>query len=601
MAPRFRVLIALLLAAGLLLALSAPLSAQDEAKKPADTGTRLQWVELSIGGLPIKVRAGGVATLHPDAPFRVLGAKSDAWLDMGLSFHLKDFPELDLNHYHTVAKLLGPRMYSTPSLELEVLKGGEKIGAVSLLVRLLPIDWLRRAGAAKSLSDKIAFTERALELTPDDSLLIERLADLYAEAGRYPQAADLLSSHALSAKDPRWLERLAALYEKSGKREEAAAALSKLVALRPGDTELLDRLAATYELLGRWEEAAVLLERLAETQRGADKAATLARLASSQENADQAERARQSLERAVRLDNSQPAYWQSLSRLRAVAKDQAGALDALRRAAALSPRDRKLHLSLSQAFLAAGDKRGASQELEKVAGLAPQDPAPLMALIKLYQEQGWRKSLARTYERLNRLKPADPDLGFNLAVLSFEEGKFERALELLEKVESARPEDPEVLQLKLRALMGLKRWEAVAELSPALLDKKPHDLRLWLAVLDRMSRAAPDETGKLLVLVLAANPKSAQLWQMKAALALEAEEPAQALEALGKASELAPKNLKLKFQLAGLLESQGRDDQALKLYEAILDQDPDYPQAEERYLSLRTHQLGQKNSAPAKP
>ncbi|MCF8031449.1 MAG: tetratricopeptide repeat protein [Desulfarculaceae bacterium] len=597
MSPLARVLTALLLAAGLALAAHPPVSAQDQAEKQASNkGPRLEWVELSIGGLPLKVRGGGVATLHPDAPFRVLGAKSDAWLDLGLTWRLQGFPELDLNHYHTVAKLLGPRMYDTPTLKLEVLKNDEPIGAVSLLVRLLPIDWLRRAAAAESLDDKISHTERALELTPDDSLLIERLADLYTEAARYPQAAELLASHAQSAKDPRWLERLAMLYERMGDKERAAVALSKLAATRPGDTALLERLAGLYEDLARWEEAAALLERLAEAQSGPDRAASLARLSIARQKAGQDQLALQSMEKAVRLDGGQADYWQELARLRGAAGNRQGEREALQRASILSPKDRELHLALSQAFLAAEDKRGAIKELEKVAELSPEDPAPLLALAKLYQDMGWRKALARTYERLSKLQPTDPDLAFNLAVLAFEESKHQRCLELLEPVESARPDDPEVMELKLRALLGLKRWDEVMGLAALLLDKNPHDLNLWLAVLDRMDQKAPQEAGELLALVLAKNPKSAKLWQFKAALALEAEDPAGAIEALDKAVELTPKDLKLKFQLAGLLESQGRDARALELYEAILDADPAFPQAEERYLSLRTRQLGQKNS-----
>jgi Tfp pilus assembly protein PilF len=602
MHSRLRVLIALVLTVCWALTFAGPAPAQGgKEQQPDDNGPRLQWVELSIGGLPLRVRAGGVATLHPDAPFRVLGAKSDSWLDIGLSYRLAGFPELDLNRYHTMAKLLGPRIYDTNSLELEVFKGGAKIGSVSLLLRLLPIDWLRRAARANSLDDKIAYTERALELTPDDPPLIERLADLYAEAGRFPEAADLLASHARGQKDPRWLERLASLYQASGQMEQAAAALSKLVALRPGDSALLERLAALYEQMGRWEEAAALLERLSETQRGPDKAAILARLSLAQEKSGKADLARQSLERAVILDASQPGYWQELARLRGSAGDQTGALAALERAAALAPRDRELHLALSQAFLNAGDKRKAAAELEKVAALVPQDPAPLLGLSKLYAQLGWRKALARTYRRLNRLKPSDPDLSFNLAVLAFEDGEYKKTLELLEPVETSRSGDPEVQELKLRALLGLKRWEAAGELARALLAKKPRDLRLWLAVLSRLGEAKPAQAAELLDLVLAKNPKSVKLWQMKAALALEREEPGEAIKSLAKAVELAPKKLELKFQLAGLLESQKRDAEALKLYEAILDADPAYPQAEERYLSLRTRQLGQKNSAPAKP
>lgn len=593
-----RSLAALLLWAALLCLALAPPASQAAQES---SGPRLLYVELSVGGLLVKVPAGGVVTVHPDAPFRVLGSKSDSWLDLGLSYRLAGFPELDLNQYHTLAKLLGPRIYDTTSLELEVLKGGDKIGGVSLLVRLLPIDWLRRAGDAKQLSDKIAFTEKALALTPDDALLVERLSDLYAEGGQFSRAAELLSSHGQSQKDPRWLERLAGFYQAAGQKEQAAAALSKLAGLRPGDSALLERLALLYEELGRWEEASALLERLSTVQSGPERAGTLVRLAKAQEKAGQGERARQSLEQAVVLDSGRPGLWRELARLRGGAGDRDGALQALERASVLTPKDRALHLELSQAFLAAGNKARAAAELEKVAALDPENPAPLLSLAKLYEQSGQRQALAGVYRRLDKLQPDDPDLSYNLAVLAMEDGKPARALERLAVVEKARPQDAEVRELKLRLLLSLKRWEQAQSTAQELLAQKPQALDLWLAVLDQLSQTQPKRASVLLEQVLAKNPRSTRLYQLKAALALENKQPGQAIDALAKAVELKPKDLKLKFQLAGLLESEERDSEALKLYEAILDVDPSFPQAEERYMNVRTRQLRRNGQTQPKP
>lgn len=599
MRSRSRLYLAALLFFATWFALGPP-SAHGESEI-ATGGPLLLSVELSIGGLPVTVRNGGVVSVHPDAPFRVLGAKSDAWLDYGLSFRLAGFPELDLNHYHTLAKILGPRLYDTASLELEVLKSSQKIGSVSLLVRLLPIDWLRRAAQAPELSQKIIYTEKALSLDPDDTLMIERLADLYAEAGRFSQAAELLSSHGRSQKDPRWLERLADLYQAAGQKEQAAAALSKLVALRSGDAALMERLALLYEELGRWEEAATLLERLSSLQSGPDKADTLARLAKAQESSGQMERALASLERAVALDSSRPALWRELARLRGGAGDQAGALRALVRAAALAPKDRALHLDLSQAYAAAKEPGKAAREMEKVAALDPANPAPLMSLAKLYEQSGDRQALAGVYQRLDKLQPGDPDLAYNLAVLAMEDGKPQLALERLATVEKARPQDADVREIKLRLLLSLGRWDQVQETATKLLEQKPSDLDLWLAVLDQMAQAQPAKAAAFLEQVMAKNPDSVRLYKLKAALALEAKQPQAAIQALAQAAELAPGDLKLKFQLAGLLEAEDRDSEALKLYEAILDADPTFPQAEERYLGVRTRQLREAGQAPGKP
>ncbi|MBU1156596.1 MAG: tetratricopeptide repeat protein, partial [Proteobacteria bacterium] len=306
------------------------------------------------------------------------------------------------------------------------------------------------------------------------------------------------------------------------------------------------------------------------------------------------------LEKAVALDAGRPARWKELARLRGGSGDKAGALQAMERAAALSPKDRALHLELSQAFQAEGNQAKAASEMEQVAVLDPENPAPLLNLAKMYEAVGDRQALAGVYRRLDKLQPGDPDLAYNLAVLAMEDNKPELALKRLAVVEKARPQDPDVLEIKLRLLLSLKRWDQALETADKLLKQKPQDLDLWMSMLDQLAQAQPAKASALLKQVLAKNPGSMRLYKLKAAMALEAKQPQAAIEALAKAVELAPKDLKLKFQLAGLLEAEDRDPEALKLYEAILDADPAFPQAEERYLSVRTRQLRQSGAAPAK-
>jgi hypothetical protein len=243
------------------------------------TGSHLRWVELSVGGLPVKVQAGGVAALHPDAPFRVLRAEGDGWLDYGLQPRLEGLPEVDLNRFHTLNELLGEQVFNRDFVNLEVWRGQRRLGAIQLLVRLLPIDWLRRAEQAASLEDKIAYTQKALDLTPDDRLLATRLADLLVEAQRYREAAALLEAQPWLRDDQTQLARLTELYQRSGQIEKARAMLERRLELAPQDTALLEALARLLEQDQHWEQAAALWERLSQLQSGAERAATYGHLA----------------------------------------------------------------------------------------------------------------------------------------------------------------------------------------------------------------------------------------------------------------------------------------------------------------------------------
>ena len=567
----------------------------------AQSNVHLRWVELSVGGMSVRVNAGGVATLHPDAPFRVLGAKTDSWLDVGLSFRLEGLPTADPNQYHTLVQLLGKKIYTTDELVLQVLKSGQVVGEIRLLVRLLPIDWLRRARAAKSLDEKITYTTKALALTPDDALLAERLADLLIEAGRWQEAADLMASHARSQPDPRWLAKPATLSRRLGDNQRAAATLSKLVALRPDDQELLDRLAKVYVDLKRWDGAGVILQRLAKLIQGDERAQVLARLAIVREKAGKPDQALEALKKAIQLAPRQAGLFKEMARLQKALGNNQAALAALDQAAALSPRDRALHLELAAAYLAAKKPKAAAREYEKVHALKPDDPAPLLTLAKLYTEVGDRKALASVYQRLAKTQPDDPDLQYNLAVLLAEQGRTKAALGHLEAAAKLKPQDQGIQRLQLDLLIKLKRWNQALALAEKLIKVTPEDMALVQTVFDGLSAKRPQQVADLLDTVLEAKPKSVQPYQMRAALALDAGDDDAAIKALNGAAKIKPKDTKLLFQLAGMLEAQGEDKKALALYERILDQDPEFPEAEERYLVLRTKQLRPRpaGSAPA--
>ncbi|RJX33870.1 MAG: hypothetical protein C4525_08360 [Desulfarculus sp.] len=596
----------MLLCLTLAVGLAGPARAQQPAEAPAKAasqsgGQELLWVELSVGGRPLRVRAGGVATLHPDAPFKVLEAKTSSWLDLGLGFRLKSLPQADLNQYHTLTELLGRHVYNTDQLELEVLKAGQVVGSVHLLVRLLPIDWLRLAREAQGLDEKTAYTKKALELTPDDRLLVERLVDLLVEARRYDEAAGLLEQQAANKTDPRWLTRLAGLYERLGQSQKAAAALSQLAALHPQDATLLERLAKLYEKDQRWEETAAVLAKLSDLSTGPDRARVLLRLAQAQQKAGQAQAALHSLEQAVALAPREAKLWRELAQARTQAGDRPGALQALTQAAQAAPGDLRLHLELSSGFLAAGDKRRAAAELEKAAALQSKEPAHLLGLATLYTELGDRKALASAYRRLSALQPDDPDLNYNLGVLLFEEGQYAESLRHLQNAAQARPKDQETQQMLFRTLVRLKRWPQVLALAKKMLTARPNDQKLVELVYGALSQERPQDAAALLDLVLAQKPKQVRPYQMRAALALQAEDRAAAIKALAGAAQVKPQNLQVLSQLAGLLEAEDRPAEALKLYAKILDQNPNFPGAEERYLTLRTQLLRQEQQIPAPP
>ncbi len=571
---------------------------------PARAADTLEWVEFSLGGRPVRVKAGGILALHPDAAFRVSAIHTSDWLDQALGgwlgtpprARLKEAPGADLGQFHSLSELLGPQAYEKNELSLEVIKDGRVIGRVGLVVRTLPIDWLRRAQAAVNPQDKIKYLQRALELTPDDHLLMMRLVDLLTENRRYSEAVQTLEKYAANSDDPAILKRLARLYQRLGKLQKAAAALSQLLADNPQDPELLDTLARIYQKAGRWSEAAGMLTRLAQVQPASRRADTLLTLAGVLEKAGKEEEAGKALERALALRPRDAGLWQRVAEYRRRQGRQGQALAALERAVKLSPGDRKLRRRLVDALLEDGRKEQAARQLEELAALEPNDAALLTRLARIYQDLGDKARLLEAYRRLARIRPGDADLKYNLAVIALDQGQAEQALAYLEAASRLKPEDREIARTLLEARLKLGRWDRACRQLAAMLEKRPQDLAPLEAAYPLLAKKRPRRLARIIRQALEANPKQAKLYEMATDLALAQKDLEQAREVLERGIQALPHNLRLQYSLSVVYEAQGRRDKALGILERILDQNPDYPGAEERYLQLRTRYLKEDTS-----
>jgi tetratricopeptide (TPR) repeat protein len=644
--------------------LVAPSPAQDQADAQAapDAGPRLRWIEFSVAGQTVRVKAGGVLALHPDAPFMVLKAVSDSWLNLGMSTRIQEAPSADLSQYHTLKELLRENVYNNKGITVQAFKDGQLLGQVKVLPRLLPIDWLRRAQATDNLDEKINYTRQALELTPDDRLLLRRLVDLYVEAHRYKEAVEIVEQIEASQEDPNLLRRLAELYRRLEQPQKEAAALSKLLAESPQDRILMLRLAELNQKLERWQEAAMVLEKLLQGAKGKERIRVYHHLAQVLAKAGRPQESLAAWNNLASLKPRDPKIWRELAQVRKKAGDEKGALKALRQAAALNPQDQALQLSLASDLAQAGEKRQAAEALERIAAQDPDDAVILLRLINLYQEIGDQPALLRAYQRLIKARPEDPVAAYNLAVLAMEQGKLEMSLEALGKAAKLKPEDKEIQGLTLEVLIKLKQWKKVTALAKKTLKADPGNLEVLAAVYTPLARHRPSELASILDQILKSKPKQAKYYELRAALALEQQDAEAATKALalgvkvlpddialqeklldlyeseGKDNDaiklltrmlkkrpkdigllgrlaalyesnqkdaeainilksihrLKPQDLSILFKMAELHEAQGQDEQAMKLLARILDKDPDYPQAQERYLRLKTSQLRNK-------
>ena len=570
--------LAVCMAAALVPVFASPLPARAEQR------AELKWIEFSMGGVPRRVKAGGILAIHPDTPFKVKKIETGSWFEVGVKAVLATYPKIDLYQFQTLTDILGPDIYRVDHLVVEIRRAGTSIGQVQLMLRLLPIDWLRKARAARKLDDKIAYTRKALELTPDDKLLLKRLVMLLEKAKRYQEAVELISQYPWEDEGVWALAATARLYRSLDQPGKEAAALSKLLDQAPRDRASLERLARIYENMGKWPEAALVLERLLPLLQGTVRVKALRRLAVALGKAGKAREAAQIWDSAVKQQPDDPELWQALAKARSESGDKAGSLAALKQAVALSPKDQKLWGAFVSALLENGDKKEAARAMELQQKLRPEDQALLTRLARLYQEMGDTEALMRTYARLLALRPQDRDLSYNLSLLKSEKhlaaGDDKKAAEALEMASALDPENSGLL-LRLAEIygrLGDKKAQAsiyrrLVELEPknpnllynlSVLSFELKDYKLCLESLERAAKLKPDDADiqDLTLDVLLKLGKYQRLRQLAARM-MKTRPPLKVLDQLY--SELENK----KPDLLGEIVDLGieREPQNKKLYE----------------------------------
>lgn len=581
-----------------LLLMAATPAIRAQAQEGSSDLPRLHYVEMELGTARIKVQPGGVMTVHPDTPFRIRKIETDSWLGRGLHARLAALPEADLSRFHTLNELFGEQLWNMNELVMEVLQNQDRLGTIRLVVGWLPIDFIRRANSAQTLDERIKCIWSAWELSPDDRLLFNRLLDLLVEAGRFKQAAEMMEGQSVTREDPALLTKLAELYLRVGRKDKAAAALSLLLDDRPRDPELTERLAKLYQDLNRWEEAARLWERMVDICPPHQRSQVYQSLSRALNQAGRKKESLAAMQKAAEAEPYNSKLWVDLSRAQA-AQGQAGqAIASLERAVEREPANRDLLIKLGRALLAAGRKGEAVQRLEQARGLGAADYNLLLQMAEIYDQLGDRAGLLKVHQQMQNLRPDDPEINYNLGALYWENGEPTLALEHLRKARDPQKPDRELDKLIFSVLVQLGRWQEAVELAGRLVEAKPDDLEFLEMLYQVMSDHRPKDLAKLLEQASKADTQDARVYEMRAALALDAKETDKAATILEQASKAFPKKLEFLRGLAPLYESLGRTQQALEVYARILELKPDDSEAQERYLQLKTGSLTPRGPFP---
>lgn len=327
----------------------------------------------------------------------------------------------------------------------------EKVDAWLKLAELHETKFLRRERAAEAL-------EKVLAIQPGHPAALEGLERCYHALRNWPRLASILQSRADKSLDNKLkvelLELAAEVHEsKLGDPRSAVAVLTALVQIDPKNRRALTDLARLYEKLGDWPKVAEFKSRLADM--APTKRAASTQLVALGDFLNAPERdpiaAKLQYERAAAVDDGNPAAWEALQRIAALAGDRRRVIHCLEQRARSvdGPRMRAVILvELARVYKEDGDAKQAREAFESAIESDPSNEAAAAEMLDLFaSEDRWQEASALS-ELLVNAAIRDKDDAALYTRLRFATrvaaalGDADRAMTSALGALEARPDDP---------------------------------------------------------------------------------------------------------------------------------------------------------------
>jgi tetratricopeptide (TPR) repeat protein len=286
----------------------------------------------------------------------------------------------------------------------------------------------------------IEFYKKAYALDPHSTVVGERLAEMYLQAQRIPEAVaeaqavlkrnpnDLPSRRLLGRIYLRSLGDMNAVPTQSESIARAIEQFSEILRLDPSDSESALWLARLYRMQNHHEKAGQVLRDL--LKQDPDNEPALEQLTQLLLDQGKPKEAVGVLEEATK-DSSSPSLFDLLGDAYSQTKEYARAADAYRSAIELDPSEASHHRGLAEALMNEGNCPEALAEYKKLLELDPDDPKVYLRLAQVYRELHQLDQAEENLAKARQRAPGDLEIIYNEAMLYQAQGRFEDAIRVL--------------------------------------------------------------------------------------------------------------------------------------------------------------------------
>ncbi len=419
----------------------------------------------------------------------------------------------------------------------------------------------------------VAMLQAAVAQLPKDAAAREWLGKALEAEGDWDAALDVYWTAArLNPTNPQLQHRIGVVSSRLGQHEIAITALSEAADTLPHDLSVQDALAEAFEAAGWWENAADIRERAASLSPDAPE--RLLAWASAARHAEDFVGADQAIARAQKVVPNSERLFLEQGLLRWARGDQSAAVRLLRDLVQDS-RQPELLWEIGEILVGWGQVKSGADAFARAVDQNPDDPDIQVRLGDASASLGDPAKALTAYQAAARLQPANLEHQASIGRMYGELGRFAEAAQAWEQALRLAPEDVGIMEQLAHVYHrlgnpagSLAMFERSAMQAsqgggdPGPMWREAGRVALVLAELEKAQDCLAN--------ALQCAPRDPEAHSLVGALASRLGRAEDAIDAFQRAAELAPDQRAYQLQLAAALTDDGRDADALLIWQELV-------------------------------
>ncbi|MBZ5623342.1 MAG: tetratricopeptide repeat protein [Acidobacteriia bacterium] len=430
----------------------------------------------------------------------------------------------------------------------------------------------------------------AIEIDPRSAEAHYQLASAYLKLKATPQAyRELLTTVELDPQNSEAQLQLATLFISGRKYDEAQKAAEKVIAADPRNARAHMVLGEKHAAVQAWPLA--IREFRTAIELDPTQVENYAGLALAYVSTSRAPEAEATLKRAIEVQPKSIDARLNLGRFYFLQHRLAQAEAAMRAASEVDPRATLPPLLLVKIFLDSGKLAEAERICVELKSRAADDPAVYGALASFYESTGQKEKAAAELRALMAARPKDASIKAHLTDVLIDLGHMVEAARLNRELLAESPRDPRALSSKGRILMVEQKYaEAKTALDQAVQSDPQSSTGHYLLGVAESSLGLSDQARASFARTLELSPGMADAAAALADLSARNGDSDEALRLSNQALQNNPDSTLAYVAAAKAWMAKGNASQAEGQLRSALDRDPVFLPALEAMLDVQASQ-----------